>query len=113
MDAGSRPRRARNDDAAATRIDRNGEHHRSMVKELRDKTGAGMMDCKAALSESGGDPEAAVDWLRKGALQSRQESRAGCGRRAHRRCADSEQRHGRRGEFGNRLRRAHDLFQAW
>jgi elongation factor Ts len=36
----------------------------SMVKELRDKTGAGMMDCKAALSESSGDLEAAVDWLR-------------------------------------------------
>jgi elongation factor Ts len=34
------------------------------VKELRDKTGAGMMDCKAALAESGGDMEAAVDWLR-------------------------------------------------
>jgi elongation factor Ts len=36
----------------------------SMVKELRDKTGAGMMDCKAALSETGGELEAAVDWLR-------------------------------------------------
>ena len=36
----------------------------SMVKELRDKTGAGMMDCKSALNESGGDMEAAVDWLR-------------------------------------------------
>jgi elongation factor Ts len=35
-----------------------------MVKDLRDKTGAGMMDCKTALSESGGDMEAAVDWLR-------------------------------------------------
>jgi elongation factor Ts len=40
----------------------------SMVKELRDKTGAGMMDCKAALGESGGDLEAAVDWLRKKGL---------------------------------------------
>jgi elongation factor Ts len=39
-----------------------------MVKELRDQTGAGMMDCKAALSESGGDLEAAVDWLRKKGL---------------------------------------------
>ncbi len=39
-----------------------------MVKELRDKTGAGMMDCKAALSESGGDLDAAVDWLRKKGL---------------------------------------------
>ena len=40
----------------------------SMVKELRDQTGAGMMDCKAALNESGGDLEAAVDWLRKKGL---------------------------------------------
>ena len=37
----------------------------SMVKELRDKTGAGMMDCKSALAETGGDMEAAQDWLRK------------------------------------------------
>jgi len=35
-----------------------------MVKELRDKTGAGMMDCKSALTETSGDLEAAVDWLR-------------------------------------------------
>jgi len=40
----------------------------SMVKELHDKTGAGMMDCKAALGESGGDLETAVDWLRKKGL---------------------------------------------
>jgi elongation factor Ts len=40
----------------------------SMVKELRDKTQAGMMDCKAALTETGGDSEAAVDWLRKKGL---------------------------------------------
>jgi elongation factor Ts len=40
----------------------------SMVNELRDKTGAGMMDCKAALGESGGDLEVAVDWLRKKGL---------------------------------------------
>jgi elongation factor Ts len=40
----------------------------SMVKDLRDKTGAGMMDCKAALSETDGDMEAAVDWLRKKGL---------------------------------------------
>jgi elongation factor Ts len=39
-----------------------------MVKELRDKTGAGMMDCKAALAETDGDIEAAVDWLRKKGL---------------------------------------------
>jgi elongation factor Ts len=35
-----------------------------MVKSLREKTGAGMMDCKTALSEAGGEMEAAVDWLR-------------------------------------------------
>ncbi len=40
----------------------------SMVKELREKTGAGMMDCKAALGETSGDLEAAVDWLRKKGL---------------------------------------------
>jgi elongation factor Ts len=39
-----------------------------MVKELRDKTGAGMMDCKAALGETAGDLESAVDWLRKKGL---------------------------------------------
>jgi elongation factor Ts len=36
----------------------------TLVKDLREKTGAGMMDCKAALSETQGDMEAAVDWLR-------------------------------------------------
>ena len=36
----------------------------SQVKELREKTGAGMMDCKKALQENNGDMEAAVDWLR-------------------------------------------------
>src|SRR2546426_378321 len=40
----------------------------AMVKELREKTGAGMMDCKAALNETNGDMEAAVDWLRKKGL---------------------------------------------
>jgi elongation factor Ts len=39
-----------------------------MVKELRDQTGAGMMDCKAALGEAGGDMQTAVDWLRKKGL---------------------------------------------
>ena len=37
----------------------------AQVKELRELSGAGMMDCKAALTETGGDMEAAVDWLRK------------------------------------------------
>ncbi len=40
----------------------------AMVKDLREKTGAGMMDCKTALTESDGDIEAAVDWLRKKGL---------------------------------------------
>jgi elongation factor Ts len=40
----------------------------SLVKDLRDKTGAGMMDCKRALTETGGEVEAAVDWLRKKGL---------------------------------------------
>jgi elongation factor Ts len=40
----------------------------AMVKDLRDKTGAGMMDCKQALAESDGNMDAAVDWLRKKGL---------------------------------------------
>jgi len=36
----------------------------AMVKDLREKTGAGMMDCKKALAENNGDMEAAIDWLR-------------------------------------------------
>jgi len=40
----------------------------AMVKDLRDKTGAGMMDCKAALAETSGDVETAIDWLRKKGL---------------------------------------------
>lgn len=36
-----------------------------LVKDLRDQTSAGMMDCKKALTETGGDLEAAIDWLRK------------------------------------------------
>ena len=43
----------------------------AMVKELRDTTGAGMMDCKKALNETNGDMEAAIDWLRKsGAMKA-------------------------------------------
>src|SRR5580658_2376478 len=40
----------------------------AMVKDLRESTGAGMMDCKAALTESAGDMTAAQDWLRKKGL---------------------------------------------
>ncbi|MDG2321446.1 MAG: translation elongation factor Ts [Rhodospirillaceae bacterium] len=42
----------------------------ALVKELREKSGAGMMDCKKALSETDGDIEAAIDWLRKKGLSA-------------------------------------------
>ena len=42
----------------------------TMVKELRDKSGAGMMDCKKALQETDGNMEEAVDWLRKQGLSA-------------------------------------------
>jgi elongation factor Ts len=44
----------------------------NQVKELREKTGAGMMDCKNALNESNGDMEQAIVWLRKKGLASAQ-----------------------------------------
>ncbi|HVY18312.1 MAG TPA: translation elongation factor Ts [Rhodopila sp.] len=42
----------------------------ALVKDLREKTGAGMMDCKKALTEANGDLEAAIDWLRKKGLSA-------------------------------------------
>ncbi|WP_309086267.1 translation elongation factor Ts [Chelativorans sp.] len=48
----------------------------ALVKQLREMTGAGMMDCKAALAETGGDLEAAVDWLRKKGI-SKADKKAG------------------------------------
>lgn len=48
----------------------------SMVKELRDKSGAGMMDCKKALAEVDGDINAAVDWLRTKGLATAQKKSA-------------------------------------
>jgi elongation factor Ts len=42
----------------------------AMVKELRERTGAGMMDCKRALAETSGDLEAAIDWLRAKGLSA-------------------------------------------
>jgi elongation factor Ts len=42
----------------------------AMVRDLREKTGAGMMDCKKALVETNGDMEAAIDWLRKKGLSA-------------------------------------------
>jgi elongation factor Ts len=77
----------------------------AMVKELREKTGAGMMDAKKALTETDGDMEAAVDWLRtKGLAKAAKKSgrtaaeglvAVGC-RRPRRRGRD---------QLGNRLRR--------
>jgi elongation factor Ts len=57
-----------------------------MVKELRERTGVGMMDCKTALTENGGDVEAAIDWLRQKGLskaakkagRATSEGRIGC-----------------------------------
>src|SRR4051812_18531550 len=54
----------------------------SLVKELREKSGAGMMDCKKALAEHGGDIEAAMDFLRKKGL-------AAAGKKAGRAAAES------------------------
>ena len=77
-----------------------------MVKELREKTGAGMMDCKTALKETNGDMEAAVDWLRTKGL-------AKAAKKAGRVAAEGligvaergqPRRHGR-GQLGDRLRR--------
>ncbi|UVK52767.1 translation elongation factor Ts [Mesorhizobium sp. AR02] len=48
----------------------------AQVKELRDLTGAGMMDCKAALNETNGNMEEAVDWLRKKGI-SKADKKAG------------------------------------
>ena len=47
-----------------------------MVKELREMTGAGMMDCKKALAETDGDMDAAVEFLRKNG-QAKAEKKAG------------------------------------
>ena len=49
----------------------------AQVKELRDKTGAGMLDCKTALAETDGDMEKAIDWLReKGIAKSAKKARS-------------------------------------
>ena len=44
----------------------------AIIKELREKSGAGMMDCKKALDESGGDVEKAIEWLRKKGISTAQ-----------------------------------------
>ena len=50
----------------------------ALVRDLREKTGVGMMDCKAALAATNGDMEAAVDWLRaKGLSKAAKKSTRG------------------------------------
>jgi len=71
----------------------------SMVKELRDQTGAGMMDCKAALNESGGNLEAAVDWLRKKGLSKAAKKRDGSRPKALSASRSPPPRNCGRGEF--------------
>ena len=76
------------------------------VKELRERTGAGMMDCKKALDETGGDMEAAIDWLRTKGL-------AAAAKKAGRTAAeglvgvavDGTTRRAGRGQSRDRLRR--------
>ena len=78
----------------------------SLVKELRDKTGAGMMDCKTALTETKGDIESAVDWLRKKGL-SKAANKAGRIAAEGLIGVDRQGQVGRdrRGQLGDRLRR--------
>src|SRR3974390_2973884 len=83
----------------------------ALVKDLREKTGAGMMDCKKALTETGGDLEGAVDWLRqKGPGGAAQKGGGGAGRggggrgAGRRRGGGTARRHGR-GQCRDRFRR--------
>ena len=46
----------------------------AIIKELREKSGAGMMDCKKALDESGGNVEKAIEWLRKKGINTAQKN---------------------------------------
>ena len=77
-----------------------------MVKELREKTGVGMMDCKTALQETNGDIEAAVDWLRSQRPgEGGEEGRSRCRGRPDRSCRRREPRSDRRAQLRDRLRR--------
>ena len=78
----------------------------ALVKELRDKSGAGMMDCKKALAETDGDMEAAVDWLRtKGLAAAQKKSGRVAADGLVAVAADRHHRRGRRDQRRNRLRR--------
>ena len=46
----------------------------AIIKELREKSGAGMMDCKKALDESDGNVEKAIEWLRKKGINTAQKN---------------------------------------
>jgi elongation factor Ts len=80
----------------------------AMVKDLREKTGAGMMDCKQALTENNGDIEAAIDWLRKKGLSkaAKKAGRVAAEGLIRHRAVDGNERRRRRGQLGNRFRRA-------
>jgi len=73
------------------------------VKDLRERSGAGMMDCKKALTETGGDMEAAVDWLRAKGL-------ATAAKKSSRTAAEGHYRCGREGS-ARALGRRHDGLQ--
>ena len=57
------------------------ELNANQVKELREKTGAGVMDCKKALAEAAGDLEKAIVWLREKGIAAAASARAGSPRK--------------------------------
>jgi hypothetical protein len=75
------------------------------VKDLRERSGAGMMDCKKALTETNGDMEAAIDWLRTKGLATPPRSPAAPRPRAWSALPSRAPRARRRGQFRDRLRR--------
>ena len=78
----------------------------AMVKELREKTGAGMMDCKQALTETNGDIEAAIDWLRKkGLSKAAKKSGRIAAEGLDRRRSQGQGGRRRRGQLRDRFRR--------
>ncbi len=79
----SEPRRSRRVDARKLRLREfsfDGSYA-STVKDLREKTGAGMMDCKKALAETGGDMQKAIDYLRQKGLAAAAKKADQCGER--------------------------------
>ena len=77
----------------------------AMVKELRESTGAGMMDCKAALTETGGDMHGSAGLAaQEGPVEGRQEGRPRRGGRPDRRADLGRQGRRGRSQFGDRFR---------